>query len=103
MRRIRASAALPGNHDPELAELARAPNIELYVVDVSFPALKDKAEFEYLNGLPTSFVLPPEAVDRLRAAAGTIILSSPEFQRVLKGASATLVVGPAPASQSMPH
>jgi hypothetical protein len=39
---------------------------------------------EYLNNLPTSFVLPPEAVDRLRAAAGTIILSSPDFQRPLK-------------------
>ena len=25
--------------------------------------------FEYLNDLPTSFVLPSEAVDRLRAAA----------------------------------
>ncbi len=100
MRRIRDSAALPGNHDPELAELARAPNIELYVIDVSFAALKDKAEFEYLNSLPTSFVLPSDAVDRLRAAAGTIIRSSPEFQRLLKGAGATLAVDPAPSGES---
>ncbi len=97
MRRIRESATLPGNHDPELAELGKAPNIDLYVIDVSFPKLKDKAEFEYLNGLPTSFVLPPEAVDRLRAAAGTIILSSPDFRRLLKDAGAKLVVEPAPA------
>jgi hypothetical protein len=34
----------------------------------------DKAERDYLNQQPTSFVLPAEAVDRLRAAAGTIIL-----------------------------
>ncbi len=33
----------------------------------------DRTEVEYLNDLPTSFVLPNEAVDRLRAAAGTII------------------------------
>jgi NTE family protein len=39
----------------------------------------DQTELEYLNQLPTTFVLPGEAVDRLRAAAGTIILSSPEF------------------------
>ena len=31
MRRIRDSAALPGNKDPELAELAKAPNIDLYL------------------------------------------------------------------------
>lgn len=104
MRRIRDSAALPGNHDPELAVLARAPSIELHVIDVSFAALKDKAEFEYLNGLPTSFVLPPEAVDRLRAAAGTIIQSSAEFQRLLKGAGATLAVDPVPSGgQAKPN
>ena len=100
MRRIRDSATLPGNHDPELAELARAPDIELHVIDVSFPALKDKAEVEYLNNLPTSFVLPPEAVDRLRAAAKTIILSSPELRRLLKGAGATIVTGPPDPQQA---
>ena len=101
MRRIRDSATLPGNHDPELAELARAPDIELHVIDVSFPALKDKAELEYLNNLPTSFVLPPEAVDRLRAAAKTIILSSPEFKRLLKDAGAKLIMEPAPATKKV--
>ena len=44
---------------------------------------------------PTSFVLPPEAVDRLRAAAGTIILASPEFQRLLKDIGAKIVEPPA--------
>ena len=94
MRRIRDSAALPGNKDPELAQLANAPNIDLYAIDVSFAELKDKAEQEYLNNLPTSFALPPEAVDRLRAAAGTIILSSPEFKRLLKDAGVRLVAEP---------
>ena len=101
MRQIRATATLPGNHDPELAALARAPNIDLYAIDVSFAALEDKAEFEYLNGLPTSFVLPPEAVDRLLAAAGTIIRSSPEFQRLLKDSGATLIPEPAPAADKV--
>ena len=99
MRRIRDSATLPGNYDPELAELARAPDIALHVIDVSFPALKDKAEAEYLNSLPTSFVLPPEAVDRLRAAAKTIILSSPEFKRLLEDAGAKLITEPAPSAK----
>jgi NTE family protein len=69
----------------------RIPDAEIYAIDVSFPALKDKAEFVYLNQQPTSFVLPPEAVDRLRAAAGTIIAESPEFQRLLKDVGARVV------------
>jgi NTE family protein len=68
----------------------RAPIAEIYPVDVSFAQLKDNAEREYLNEQPTSFVLPAEAVDRLRAAAGTIILANPEFQRLLKDLGATI-------------
>jgi NTE family protein len=91
LHRIRDSGVLAGNRDPALAQMLHAPDINLYAIDVSFPALKDKAEVEYLNNLPTSFVLPPEAVDRLRAAAGTIIRTSPDFQRLLKDAGAQLV------------
>ena len=58
---------------------------------MSFAALPDKAEREYLNKQPTSFVLPAEAVDRLRAAAGTIIVASPEFQRLLKDVGAKVI------------
>ena len=70
MRVIRDSAAMAANKDPAVAAALRVPNAEIYAIDVSFAALKDKAEREYLNQQPTSFVLPPEAVDRLRAAAG---------------------------------
>ena len=62
---------------------------------MSFAALKDPAELDYLNRQPTSFVLPPEAVDRLRAAAGTIIADSPDFQRVLRDAGVKVVPEPA--------
>jgi len=37
-----------------------------------------------LNQLPTSFALPADAVDRLRAAAKKIVLASPDFQQLLK-------------------
>jgi NTE family protein len=39
-------------------------------------------------------VLPAEAVDRLRKAAGTIIQASPEFQRLLKDVGARVVADP---------
>ena len=81
---------MAANKDPAVAAALRVPNAEIYAIDVSFPALKDKAELDYLNQQPTSFVLPPEAVDRLRAAAGTIIMDSPEFKRLLKDVGARI-------------
>ena len=98
MRRIRNSAAYAANKDPEVVAALRVPDAEVYAIDVSFPALKDKAEFDYLNRQSTSFVLPADAVDRLRAAAGTIILESPEFQRLLQDAGARVTPKP-PAAQ----
>jgi NTE family protein len=84
MRTLRNSKLFKSNTDPELAKIVNTPNIDLYVVNVAFNMLEDKSEYEYLNGLPTSFVLPPEAVDRLRVAAKKIIATSPEIQRLLK-------------------
>jgi NTE family protein len=98
-RLVRDSAAMAANKDPAVAAALRLPNAEIYAIDVSFAALKDKAELEYLNNLPTSFVLPPEAVDRLRAAAATLITDSPEFKRLLKDVGARVVAEP-PAAAS---
>jgi NTE family protein len=94
MRLIANSKAMAANTDPVVAKALRVPQAEIYAIDVSFAALADKAEFAYLNQQPTSFVLPPEAVDRLRAAAGTIILASPEFQRLLTDIGARIVTDP---------
>ncbi|MDM0022455.1 patatin-like phospholipase family protein [Variovorax saccharolyticus] len=94
MRRIRESAAMAANKDPAIAQLMRVPDAEIYAIDVSFAALKDRGERAYLNSQPTSFHLPDEAVDRLRAAASTLILDSPEFARLLKDAGSALVPHP---------
>ena len=93
-REIRESVPRQAQRWSGVADLSRVPNAQIYAIDVSFAALKDKAERAYLDAQPTSFVLPPEAVDRLRAAAGTIILSSPEFQRLLKDVGTNLVTVP---------
>jgi NTE family protein len=91
LRLIRNSAAFAANKDPAVAAALRVPAAEIYAIDVSFAALKDKNELDFLNRQPTTFVLEPEAVDRLRAAAGTIIRDSPEFKRVLKDIGARIV------------
>ncbi len=98
-RLIAQSSAMKSNTDPAVADALRVPAAEIYAIDVSFAALADKAEFEFLNAQPTSFVLPAEAVDRLRAAAGKVILDSPEFQRLLKDLGADIVAGPEPAGK----
>lgn len=91
LRRIRDSPAFVAERDPTLTNVVNAPEIDLYAIDVSFAALRDKAELDYLNHLPTSFSLPDEAVDRLRAAAAKIILESPEFQRLLNETGARVL------------
>jgi NTE family protein len=94
LKLIRNSAAMKTNKNPAVAAAVQGPDAQIYVVDVSFPVLKDKAERDYLNQQPTSFVLPDEAVDRLRAAAGQIIIESPDFQRLIKDVHAELVTLP---------
>ena len=96
LRTVRDSAAMASNKDPAVAAALRVPDAEIFAIDVSFPALKDKAELAYLNQQPTSFVLTDEAVDRLRAAAGKIMMDSPEFQRLLKELGARIVAEPRP-------
>ena len=58
-------------------------DIEFYLVQVKFDALDDEAERSYFKGLPTSFVLKPEEVDKLRDAAHQILTESKEFQRLV--------------------
>ena len=99
LREIRDSPAFAKNKDAKIANVVNVPNADIHTIDVSFQALKDKSERDFLNQLPTSFVLPDEAVDRLRAAAATILLASPELREVLKEAGASIVDAPMSATQ----
>jgi NTE family protein len=83
-RAIRDSPAFDKGRDPGVAWAANAVNADIHAIEVSFRVLADKKERDYLNQLPTSFALPADAVDRLRAAAKKIILASPDFQELLK-------------------
>ena len=68
---------------PISTEPGACGDIKFYLIEVKFDALKDKAERSYFKHLPTSFKLPPEAVDRLKATAGEILRQSPEYQTLL--------------------
>ena len=76
-----AQARLAGATEAE-AE-ASVPKIDLYVVDVSFDAIRDPKERESFMNLPTSFVLPPEDIDRLREVAGRLMRQSAEYETIV--------------------
>lgn len=86
LREIRDSTAFARSKDAKLANVVNAPSADIYTIDVSFQVLKDRWERDFLNQLPTSFALSDEAIDRLRAAAATIILDSPDLRELLKPA-----------------
>ena len=69
---------------PADSEADSCADIKFYLVEVDFDSLPDKSERSYFTGLPTSFHLPPEVVDRLRNAGRRILIESPEFQRLLR-------------------
>jgi NTE family protein len=79
-----AAADLPGGTDSAHSGADPCADIQFYLVEVDFDAVPDQSERSYLRGLPTSFNLPLEAVDRVRAAAHQILAHSPEFQRLLQ-------------------
>jgi len=90
-REIRDSAAFAKIKGSKLANVMNAPNADIYTIEVSFQALKDTAERQFLNQLPTSLTLPAESVDHLRAAAARIVLESPDLREVLRSAGARVV------------
>ncbi len=66
------------------AEPGSCGDIQFYVVEVKFDALKDEKERMYFKRLHTSFKLKPEQVDQLREVAHRILVQSEEFQRLLR-------------------
>jgi len=62
--------------------------VDFHFIEVNFSEHPDPAERNYLKRLPTSFVLPDEAVDRLIAAGGLILKSNREYRRLLSGGDA---------------
>ena len=58
-------------------------HVDYYVVEVAFDALADPGQRAYFKGLPTSFALPGEAVDCLRAVAGAVLVGAEDFGALL--------------------
>ena len=77
-----AEARLAGATEAQAQQ--RFPKVTLQVVDVNFDAIRDPKQRAYFMNLPTSFVLPPEDVDRLRDIAGELMRQSPQYRAVVQ-------------------
>ena len=63
------------------AGAANTPSAGIYLIEVSFKALQNTPKRDYFKKLLTSFALPYEAADCLRAAARALILNLPTFSK----------------------
>ena len=72
----RKIAELSGGRIPQL------PDIKFYHLEASFINVPDPGERRYLTTLPTTFNLPRQAIDHLRAAAADLIRNSSELERL---------------------
>ena len=65
-------------------DIPAPPPVELYAVQVAFEYLQDPAERAWFRNLPTSFQLPRDSVDKLRAVARRLLAEDPEFRKLMK-------------------
>ncbi|MBU0593760.1 MAG: patatin-like phospholipase family protein [Gammaproteobacteria bacterium] len=68
-----------GNQQASQAEA----EFDFYLVEVTFDAIKDPDERNFFRGIPTSYALPAETVDQLRALGPRLIGESEDYQRLL--------------------
>lgn len=68
---------------------ASTPKIDVHLLEVNFDHIPDPQRRSRLKNLPTSFVLPAEAVDDLRDVAGELLRQSPKYQSLLQELNGT--------------
>jgi NTE family protein len=69
---------------PQAVEDAAPPaKVDFYTVLLGFDLMNDPQDRSWFKNLPTTFNLPPETIDRLRAAAAKLLEASPSFQALL--------------------
>jgi NTE family protein len=67
--------------------------VQPYFIKIGFRDLEHPETREYFNGVPTSFALSDEQVDRLIAAGRELLRSNPEYQRLLASLQGQGVAG----------
>lgn len=67
--------------------------VDLYPIQVAFDYLAAREERTWFKNLPTTFELPRETIDRLRAVARRLLAEDPQFQNLLQALGGCLAGG----------
>ncbi len=70
--------------------IAAPHKLDLYAVQVAFDYIASFEERKWFKNLPTTFELPRETIDKLRAVGRRLLAEDPEFQRLIKGLNGCL-------------
>jgi hypothetical protein len=63
--------------------------VELFPVQVAFEYLGSADERAWFKNLPTTFELPRETIDKLRAVGRRLLNEDPEFRKLMKALNGT--------------
>jgi hypothetical protein len=84
-RLVEGCRKLAARKGPQCALDIPAPRrVELFPVQVAFEYLGSAEERAWFKNLPTTFELPRETIDRLRAVGRRLLNEDPEFQKLMK-------------------
>ena len=84
-RLVEACNRLSARKGEQCALNLPAPHkVDLYPIQVAFEYIASAEERAWFKNLPTSFELPRETVDKLRAVGRRLLTEDPQFQNLLK-------------------
>jgi predicted acylesterase/phospholipase RssA len=84
-RLVEGCSKLMARQGPQCAANIQAPRkVELYPVQVAFDYIVPAEERSWFKDLPTTFELPRETIDKLRAVGRRLLGEDPQFQNLLK-------------------
>jgi predicted acylesterase/phospholipase RssA len=63
---------------------AAGGRMKLYIAELSFEGIRERAEKVYFNNLPTSFALEREEVDKLIEIGGRLLAEEPAFKKFIE-------------------
>jgi hypothetical protein len=86
MRLITGCKKLAAGQGPQCVPDIPTPHqIEFFPVEVAFEFIVSDEDRHWFKNLPTTFELPRETVDKLRAAGGQILREDPRFKQLVQG------------------
>ncbi len=74
-----------------MTDADRPPNLDLYMVHVSFESIDDESRRRKLQTIPTTLQLPKEDVDLLIDSAPELVNQAPDFQKLMRDLAARVV------------